>query len=187
MQTTSNVEAAPSLTVWDIDTSHAAANFRVRHLMVAHVRGQLGPITGTAWIDDKDPSRSRVEASIDVRGIDTREAKRDEHLRSADFFDVEKFPSLTFRSTAVKKQGSGLALVGELTLHGVTREITLEIEELSPAVKDPWGNLKRGITAKGKLNRKDYGLGWNVALETGGILVGEEVHIELEVELTARP
>lgn len=172
-------------TRWEIDPTHASAGFRVRHLMLAHVRGELGPVTGSAIIDEADPARSQVEASIDVRGIDTREAKRDEHLRSADFFDVERYPTVTFRSTDVRRgKGDAWLLTGELGIRGVTKPITLEIDELPPAVKDPWGNVKRGVTARGKLNRKDYGLTWNVALEAGGMLVGENVDIELEIELT---
>jgi len=182
--------AAPASTTstWDVDTAHTHAGFKVRHLMVSHVRGHLGPVTGTILIDEQDPSRSRVDVSIDARGIDTREPKRDEHLRSADFFDVANHPTVTFRSTRVEAP-RGLAadfrVTGDLTIRGVTRPVTLEVEALGPAVKDPWGNTKRGASARGKLNRKDFGLTWNVAIEAGGVVVGEEIALELEVELLA--
>jgi polyisoprenoid-binding protein YceI len=173
--------------VWDIDPSHASASFRVRHLMVSHVRGQLGPVSGSVWLDTKDPSRSRVRVSIDPRGIDTREPKRDEHLRSADFFDVERYPEVTFESTRVEPQSDGgLSVTGNLTIRDVTRPVTLEVDALPPAVIDPWGNKKRGATARAALDRKDFGLTWNLALEAGGVVVGDRVSIEIEVELIER-
>jgi polyisoprenoid-binding protein YceI len=176
-----------SAALWDIDTSHARAGFKVRHMMVSHVRGELGPVSGSVLIDEQRPERSRVEVSIDVRALDTREPKRDEHLRSADFFDVEKHPSVTFVSTQVAPaKDGGFQLTGDLTIHGTTRSVTLEVEPLTPAIADPWGNVKRGASAKGSINRKDFGLTWNVALETGGILVGDQVAIEIELELTLR-
>jgi len=174
-------------TLWDIDTSHARAGFKVRHLMVAHVRGELGPVTGSVWIDEKNPDRSRVEVQIDVRGINTREPARDEHLRSADFFDAERHPQVKFVSTSVKPGRDGkLELTGELTIKETTRSITLEVDPITPAITDPWGKTRRGATASGKLNRKDFGLQWNMALEAGGFVVGDEVQIEIEVELTER-
>jgi polyisoprenoid-binding protein YceI len=182
--------AAPAAaTTWDIDTSHAAANFKVRHLMLAHVRGQLGPVTGTVFIDEQDLARSRVDVTIDARGIDTREPKRDEHLRSADFFDVANHPNVTFRSTRVEApQGlaGDLRVTGDLTIHGVTRPVTLEVEAVAPAIKDPWGNARRGVSAHGRINRKDWGLKWNLAIEAGGVAVGDEVAIEIEAEIVAR-
>jgi len=156
----------------------------VRHLMVSHVRGELGPIAGTVWIDDQDVTRSRVDISIDARKIATRDDKRDEHLRSADFLDVANHPTVTFKSTRVERgAGDELRVTGDLTIHGTTRPVTLAVDSLAPAVGDPWGNTKRGATAHAKINRKEWGLGWNVGLEAGGVLVGEEVGIELEVEL----
>src|SRR5262249_7699028 len=137
--------AAPiaAAATWDIDTSHASAGFKVRHLMVSHVRGHLGPVTGTVAIDERDLERSRVDVSIDARGIDTREPKRDEHLRSADFLDVANHPTVTFRSTRVEAPSGprgDLRVVGDLTIRGVTRPVTLEVEALPPVIKDPWGN-----------------------------------------------
>ncbi len=188
-QKSPEIQSAPAalpLQAWDIDTTHASAQFKVRHLMVAHVRGELGPVSGTVWIDDTDLARSRVEVQIDATGLDTREPKRDEHLRSVDFFDVANHPTVTFRSTAVTRDGEGLRIAGELTLRGATRPITLEVDELGPIVKDPWGNTKRGAHARATLSRKDWGLVWNAALETGGVVVGDKVQIEIEIELTRR-
>jgi polyisoprenoid-binding protein YceI len=180
--TTSNTVIPASS--WDIDTAHTSTQFKVRHLMVSHVRGQLGAVTGSVKIDEQDLSRSRVDVRIDVRQLDTRDGKRDEHLRSADFFDVARYPEVAFRSTAVLPgRDGGLQVTGDLTVRDVTRPITLEVDPLPPAVSDPWGNVKRGATARASLNRKDFGLLWNVALETGGVLVGEKVDIEIEVEL----
>jgi polyisoprenoid-binding protein YceI len=173
-------------TTWTFDAAHSSAGFKVRHLMVARVRGHLGPVSGQVVLDEQDPSRSRVAVSIDARGIDTREPKRDEHLRSADFLDVANHPNVTFTSTAVKPRRDGsLEVTGDLTIRGTTRPVTLEVEALEPAVSDPWGNTKRGAFARTSINRKDFGLTWNVALEAGGVLVGEQVDIEIEVELVA--
>jgi len=182
---TSSASNAPgTVQAWDVDPSHSSANFKVRHLMVSHVRGELGPIAGTVWIDDQDVTRSRVDISIDARKIATRDDKRDEHLRSADFLDVANHPTVTFKSTRVERgAGDELRVTGDLTIHGTTRPVTLAVDSLAPAVGDPWGNTKRGATAHAKINRKEWGLGWNVGLEAGGVLVGEEVGIELEVEL----
>ncbi len=182
---TSSASNAPgTVQAWDVDPSHSSANFKVRHLMVSHVRGELGPIAGTVWIDDQDVTRSRVDISIDARKIATRDDKRDEHLRSADFLDVANHPTVTFKSTRVERgAGDELRVTGDLTIHGTTRPVTLAVDSLAPAVGDPWGNTKRGATAHAKINRKEWGLGWNVGLEAGGVLVGEEVAIELEVEL----
>jgi polyisoprenoid-binding protein YceI len=177
------------LVTWDIDTSHANAGFKVRHLMVSHVRGHLGPVSGTVVIDERDLSRSSVDVSVDVRGIDTREPKRDEHLRSADFFDAVNYPSVTFRSTRVDAPeglDGDLRVTGDLTMHGVSRPITLEVETLPPVIRDPWGNARRGVTAHARISRKEWGLVWNLALEAGGIAVGDEVTIEIEAEIVAR-
>jgi polyisoprenoid-binding protein YceI len=166
---------------WDVDPSHSSANFKVRHLMVSHVRGELGPVAGAVWIDDQDITRSRIDVSIDARKIATRDEKRDEHLRSADFLDVANHPTVTFTSTRVE-----LRVTGDLTIRRTTRPVTLTVEALAPAVTDPWGNTKRGATAHAKIHRKEWGLQWNVGLEAGGVLVGEEVSIEIEVELLKR-
>jgi polyisoprenoid-binding protein YceI len=175
-----------AVTTWDIDPAHSSAGFKVRHLMVSHVRGHLGAVAGTVVIDEQNIERSRVDVSIAASGIDTREPKRDEHLRSADFLDVANHPNVTFRSTEVRRGQEGLEVTGDLTLRGVSRSVTLTVEPLPPAVVDPWGNTKRGTAARTRINRKDWGLQWNVALETGGVVVGDEVTIEIEVELLQR-
>jgi polyisoprenoid-binding protein YceI len=180
------VSAPSQATTWDVDPAHSSAGFKVRHLMVSHVRGHLGPVSGSVVIDEKDPARSRVDVSIAATGIDTREPKRDEHLRSADFLDVASHPNVTFRSTDVRPTPEGLSVTGDLTIRGVTRPVTLEVEPLAAAVADPWGNTKRGASARARINRRDFGLQWNVALETGGFVVGDEVGIEIEVELVLR-
>lgn len=170
-------------TTWNIDPAHTTAEFKVRHMMITNVKGHFRPVTGVVTLDEDDITKSRVEASIDAASIDTREADRDTHLKSADFFDVEKFPTLTFTSTRVTRQGDGeLEVEGDLTIHGVTRKATFEVEGPTPPGKDPWGNTRIGFSATTKVNRKDFGLTWNAALETGGILVGEEVTITLDVE-----
>lgn len=180
---------APSLahaTPWEVDSSHSAASFSVRHLMVSNVRGELGKITGSINVDDKDITKSTVEASIEMAGINTRDAKRDEHLRSPDFFDVAKFPNITFKSTKVEKAGAGLKVTGNLTLHGVTKEVVLNVEGPAPATKDPWGNTKSGFTATTKLNRKDFGVTWNKSVDGGGVVVGEEVSVTIDLEVNKK-
>lgn len=182
-QTLESTKVSAQAQRYEIDPAHASAEFKVRHLLVAHVKGQLGRVTGYVVLDETDPTRSRVEARIDARGIETKNADRDAHLRSADFLDVENFPEVVFRSTRVRPVRAGLEVDGELTIRGVTRPVTLEVEPLPPLVKDPYGNLKRGATARTRIDRRDFGLTWNVALEAGGVLVGDEVAIEIEVEL----
>jgi len=173
----------PSTTTWNIDPAHTTAEFKVRHMMITNVRGQFSRITGMVTLDESDVTKSRVEASIDAASINTREPDRDMHLKSADFFDVEKFPTLTFASTHVTPSGDGeLEVEGDLTIHGVTRKVAFGVEGPTPPGKDPWGNTRMGLSATTKINRKDFGLTWNTALETGGILVGDEVTITLDVE-----
>jgi polyisoprenoid-binding protein YceI len=172
---------------WNIDTSHTTAQFSVRHMMVSTVRGHFQGVTGTLTLDESDVTKSKVEVSIDASTIDSRDAKRDEHLKSADFFDVANSPTITFSSTKVTKKSEGHLLVeGALTMRGVTKPVTLEVEGLTPAFKNPWGQIVRGAHAQTKVNRKDWNLNWNVALEAGGILVAEEVKLDLDVELTLK-
>jgi polyisoprenoid-binding protein YceI len=171
-------------TQWQIDPAHSAAHFSVRHLMISNVRGEFTNINGSALIDPADLSKSSVEVTIQAASLSTREPQRDEHLRSADFFDVAKYPALTFRSKRIESLGAEyFKLVGDLTIHGVTKEVTLDIEGPTPAIKDPWGNVRVGVTGSTKINRKDFGLVWNALTETGGLVVGDEVKITIEAEL----
>jgi polyisoprenoid-binding protein YceI len=169
---------------WNIDTTHSAIQFTVRHMVVAKVRGRFTRWDGSIQFDEQDPAASSVEVTIDASSIETNEPKRDAHLRSADFFDVEKFKELTFRSKKVLLADSQLTVLGELTIHGVTREVVLEGEYVGTQ-KDPYGGTRVGFSAKTTINRKDYGLHWNVALEAGGVLVGDKVEIALDVEAVA--
>ncbi len=169
---------------WNIDNSHSTAEFSVRHLMITNVKGRFGTVSGTVDYDSANPEAAQINVTIDATSIDTRDEKRDGHLRSPDFFDTEKFPQITFVSKKVVKGGDGLLATGDLTMHGVTKEITLDVETPSAPGKDPWGNTRIGASASGKLNRKDWDLGWNAALEAGGVLVGEQVKINIEISLT---
>jgi polyisoprenoid-binding protein YceI len=167
---------------YELDGVHSSASFRVRHLAVAWVRGEFQKLSGTVSYDPKNVAATTVSASIDVSTISTRNADRDGHLKSPDFFDVAKFPTMTFKSKKAEGAPGKLKVTGDLTLHGVTKEVVLDVEGPSDGVKDPWGNTKLGATATTKINRKDFGLTWNKALETGGVLVGEEVEITLDLE-----
>jgi len=177
-----------SAIVYDIDATHSSAHFSVRHLMISNVKGEFTKVTGTVTWDPDNPAGSKVEATIDVSSLHTRDEQRDAHLKSADFFDVAKYPEIKFVSKSVQPDGHLEYLVkGDLSIHGVTRDVELQVEGPTPEVRDPWGNLKAGAAATAKINRKDFGLTWNAALEGGGVLVGDEVKISLEVELTRRP
>lgn len=173
---------AAAQSVYDIDPAHSAAQFGVRHMMISTVKGEFTKVTGTFKYDPANPAASVVEASIDASTINTREPKRDAHLKSADFFDTAKFPLLTFKSKQVTKSGNGLKVAGDLTIHGVKREVVLNVEELTAPQKDPWGFMRIGATATTKIDRKDFGLTWNQALEAGGMLVGDEVAITIDLE-----
>ena len=170
-------------TTWKIDPVHSIAEFRVKHMMISNVRGQFTGVTGTLTYDESDIARSRVEASIDVSTLDTRDVQRDTHLKSPDFFDLEKFPTLSFKSSRISRKGDGaLVVAGPMTIHGISREVEFAVEGPTAPVKDPWGNTRIGITATTKINRTNFGLTFNAALETGGVLVGEDVAITLELE-----
>ncbi|HTV15841.1 MAG TPA: YceI family protein [Acidobacteriaceae bacterium] len=174
---------SPAVSTWKIDPVHSTAEFRVRHLMISNVRGQFTGVSGTLTWNEGDPAQSKVEASIDATTIDTRDPQRDTHLKSADFFDAEKYPTLSFRSSHTNRRSDGtLTVSGPLTIHGVTKEAEFVVEGPTPPVKDPWGNERIGIRATTKINRTEYGLTFNAALETGGVMVGEEVSITLELE-----
>jgi polyisoprenoid-binding protein YceI len=172
-----------AITTWNIDPVHSVAEFKVKHMMISNVKGQFTGLKGVLLLDATDLLQSKVEASIDAASISTGDAQRDAHLKGADFFDVEKFPTLSFQSTQVSRSGDGeLAVVGDLTIHGTTRTATFQVEGPTAPARDPWGNTRLGLSATAKINRKDFGLTWNAALETGGILVGDEVTITLDVQ-----
>lgn len=172
---------------WALDPAHSSIGFSVRHMMVSTVRGQFKEFSGGAKVDDADPTRSTIEVTIDAKSIDTRNDKRDTHLRSADFFDVEKFPTIRFRSTKIEAAGpNAFKLTGDLTLHGVTKPVTLDVEAPSPAVKTPFGTTVRGASATGKVDRTAFGISWNKALDAGGLVVGEEVQIQIDAEFTEK-
>jgi len=173
----------PQTTTWNIDPAHSVAEFKVRHMMIANVKGHFSGITGSLTLNDGDVTKSSAEASIDASSLNTREPQRDAHLKSADFFDVEKFPKLSFKSTRITRGKEGeLQVAGDLTIHGVTRSVVFALDSFSEPAKDPWGNVRIGLSATTKINRKDFGLTWNAALETGGVLVGDDVTITLDVQ-----
>jgi polyisoprenoid-binding protein YceI len=179
----STVTATAARTTWKVDPAHSQVEFAVRHMMITTVRGRFTDVKGTVVTEDNDPTKAQVEVIIDVNSIDTREPQRDAHLKSADFFDVEKFPYITFKSKRVTDvRGDEFKLVGDLTIHGVTREVVLEVTSEGQA-KDPWGNERAGYSATTRINRSDFGLTWNQAIETGGLLVGDEIKITLDLEL----
>ena len=172
-----------AVATWNIDPVHTVAEFKVKHMMISNVKGQFAKVTGTLTLDESDLTNSRVEALIEAASIETRDAQRDTHLKSADFFHVEKFPTLSFKSTGIRLVRDGeLAAEGDLTIRGVTRKVLFSVEGPTPPAKDPWGNTRVAVSATTKINRKDFGLTWNAALETGGILVGDEITITLDVQ-----
>jgi polyisoprenoid-binding protein YceI len=180
-----NATAIPQTasTTWNIDPVHSVAEFKVKHMMISNVKGQFTRIKGALELNEADLSKAWVAASIEAASIHTRDDQRDAHLKSTDFFDVEKFPTLSFKSTRITRVADGeLGVAGDLTIRGVTRSVVFNVEGPSPAVKDPWGNTRMGLSATTKINRKDFGLTWNSALETGGILVGDDITITLDVQ-----
>jgi polyisoprenoid-binding protein YceI len=173
------------MSTYQIDSAHTHAQFKVRHLMVSNVKGDFDKVTGTIVLDDANPSASSVNITVDVASISTREPQRDAHLKSADFFDVEKFPTITFVSKGVVKSGEdSYEVVGDLTIHGVTQPIDLNVEEVTSEMKDPFGLFRRGATAKATIMRSDFGLKYNSILEAGGVAIGDQVHITIDTEFT---
>jgi len=167
---------------YQIDPSHSTASFSIKHMMIAKVHGGFEKMTGTLSYDPASPAKSSVQVAIETASINTREAQRDTHLRSPDFFDVEKYPTITFKSARIEGSGGELKVIGDLTIHGVTQQVTLDVEGPSDEMKDPWGNTKIGASGTTKIKRKDFGLTWNAALEAGGFLVGDDVTINLDVQ-----
>jgi len=175
--------APGTVTTWKLDPAHSSAEFKVKHMMISNVKGTFSGLSGTLQLDETDRTHSTVEASIDVTTISTGDAQRDGHLKSGDFFDAETFPTITFKSSNIDSTGGPeYEVSGDLTIRGVTHPVIFKVEDLSTPAKDPWGNQRIGLSATTKINRKDFGLGWNAPLETGGVLVGEDVTITLEVQ-----
>jgi polyisoprenoid-binding protein YceI len=181
MSTVPTTETAAS--TWNIDPAHSVAEFKVKHMMIANVKGHFAKVSGKLVLDESDLANSQVEALIEASSIESRDPQRDAHLKSADFLDVENFPTLSFKSTRIRIVRNGeLAVEGDLTIRGVTRKVSFDVEGPTPPVKDPWGNTRVAVSATTKINRKDFGLTWNTILEAGGIAVGEVVTITLDVE-----
>jgi polyisoprenoid-binding protein YceI len=181
--TTAATPTTGTTTAWSIDPSHSNVEFAVKHLMISTVKGRFGDVKGTVLYNESDPKQSRVDIEIGTHSIDTRAEQRDAHLRSPDFFDVEQFPTMKFTSKRIEGDPNGeFKLIGDLTVRDHTREITLD-SEFQGRNRDPWGGERMGFEAKGKINRKDFGLNWNQALEAGGWLVGEDLKLTIEVEL----
>lgn len=175
--------APETRTAWKLDPAHTSVEFSAKHMMITTVRGRIADVEGTIYTDEKNPSNSSVEAVLKAASLDTRSEQRDQHLRSADFLDVEKYPDITFRSKRIEGSKDHFKLTGDLTIHGVTKEITLDVT-FEGEGKDPWGGERAGFTANGKIDRRDFGLTWNQALETGGVLVANEIKISVEVQAT---
>jgi len=169
---------------WTIDPAHSAARFKVRHMMIANVEGRFGKVTGTIIYDETDVSKSSVEATIDVTTIDTGVEGRDKDLKSDSFFEVEKYPTATFKSTKVEKAGDGrLKVTGDLTMKGVTKPVVLDVDGPTPSITDPWGNVKAGASITTTINRQDFGITWNKTLEGGGAVVSDEVRVTIDIEM----
>ena len=180
---------ASSVTTWQIDPAHTAVEFAVRHFMISTVKGRFGDVTGSVTVPDGDFSQAALDASFGVASLDTRDPQRDAHLRSADFFDAEKFPTIGFKSRrveAVAGQTDRFVLVVDLTLHGVTREVRLDVTSEGRG-RDPWGNYRAGFSLTGRVSRKDFGLIYNQLLETGGVAIGDEVKVSIDTEIVAKP
>lgn len=180
--------ALPALAAdYSIDSAHTAAQFSVRHMMLSNVRGEFKKVTGKVVYDEANPTATVVEATIDVSTVDTGEPARDNHLKSPDFFDVAKFPTMTFVSKSATKTGQGLDLSGDLTLHGVTKPVVLHVSDITNEMKDARGMLHRGATATTVINRQDFGVLWNHNLDGGGVVVGNDVTITIDIEVTRKP
>jgi polyisoprenoid-binding protein YceI len=179
-----SLPASAATSTWQVDPAHSEALFSIRHLTISTVRGGFSKIKGTISFDDKDPSKSVVDVAIDMSTVDTREPKRDDDLRSDKFFDVTKYPTMTFKSTKVEQVSAGkLKVTGDLTMHGVTKEVVLDVDGPSAPIKDPWGNQRAAASATTKINRQDFGVKWNKTIDNGGVMLGDEVSITIDVEM----
>jgi polyisoprenoid-binding protein YceI len=178
--------ATAQTSTWNIDPAHSSAQFTVRHMGISNVSGAFSKVTGTVILNEKDITGSEVNAVIDAASVDTRVPDRDKDIRSANFLDVEKYPTLEFKSKRVVNNGGKLQLIGDLTLHGTTREVTLDVDGPTPELNDPWGNVRRGFSATTAINRKDFGVVWSNSLKTGEAVVGDTVKIQIDVELVKK-
>ena len=179
-----SLPAAAATSTWQIDPAHSSAQFSVRHLAISTVRGAFSKVNGTVVMDDSDITKSSIEATIDVASVDTREPDRDKDLRSDHFFDVAKYPTMTFKSKKVEQISLGkLKVTGDLTMHGTTKEVVLDIEGPTAAIKDPWGNQRAGVNATTKINRQDFGMKFNIPMDNGGLAVGNDISITIDVEM----
>jgi polyisoprenoid-binding protein YceI len=179
-----SLPASAATSNWQIDPAHSSAQFAVRHLAISTVRGAFSKVTGTVALDDQDVSKSIVDVTIDVASVDTRQPDRDNDLRSDKFFDVAHFPSITFKSKKVEQSAPGkLKVTGDLTIRGITKEVVLDVDGPTAPMKDPWGNQRVAANASTKINRQDYGVKWNATLDNGGVVVGDDVSIVIDVEL----
>jgi polyisoprenoid-binding protein YceI len=180
----STASTAPTAVAYTIDPAHSGAGFKIRHLMIAYIRGGFGGVTGDVILDPANPANTKVTASINATTLHTQDDKRDAHVRGKDFLETDKYPTITFVSKKVTPDGNNRwKVVGDLTLHGVTKEATLDVESAGVEAKDPWGNLRTGAEATAVIKRSDYGLKFNAPLETGGVMLGEDVHVHLDIEL----
>lgn len=169
---------------YTVDADHSTMGFKVKHMMVSYTKGRFKKVQGTVSVDDKNPAKSQIDVTIDAASVDTELEKRDEHLRSAEFLDVANHPNITFKSKKIKViNATQWSVLGDLTIRGVTKEVTLNVSEIGKDMKDPWGSVRRGATISTKVNRKDFGLNWHKALEAGGVVAGDDVFIDLDVEL----
>ncbi len=180
--------AAPTLAAtFEIDSAHTSADFAVKHLMISTVHGSMGKVTGTINVDESDITKSSVEATIDVKGLSTGDPKRDDHLRNPDFFDAAKFPTISFKSKKVTQVAADhFTVVGDLNMRGVTKEVTVEVEGSPKPIKDPWGNVKLGGEARAKVNRQDFGMNFSATLDSGGLVVANEVDVTINLEVTQK-
>jgi polyisoprenoid-binding protein YceI len=180
---TATAQPTTATTTWNIDPAHSAAEFKVKHMMISNVKGQFTSLNGTLSLHETDVTNSGVKAAIEVASINTRDEGRDAHLKSADFFNADEFPTMSLNSTRITRNADGdLVVAGDLTIRGVTRNVEFVVDGPSSSAKDPWGNTRIGLAATTRINRKDFGLIWNAALETGGMLVGEEITITLDLQ-----
>jgi polyisoprenoid-binding protein YceI len=181
-----SLSALAQTSTWNIDPAHSTAQFTVRHLAISNVTGNFTKVTGSVVLNDKDTTQSQVSASIDVSSVDTRVEARDKDLKSPNFFDVEKYPTIEFKSKRIVGSGGKLQVIGDLTIHGTTHEVTLDVDGPTPELTDPWGNSRRGISATTTINRKDFSLAYNNLLKTGEAVIGDNVKIQIDAELVKK-